>query len=427
MADAGHEDVDPSLSTAAGAERLARAREALQHAGADALLCVLPQDVLLLSGYWPVTGHSIALIHARGGSALVVPEDERSLAERAWVDEIRTFQRSPRGSSPHDLRPVLDAVRAALDALGGAQTICYEEGPSLVPVPYAALHVYGPSALDLVRAALPHATAVPAEALLAALRARPTVAEAERIRGACRLAADAFREGAAALRPGMAETEVANAFRARLTDLSRAHPSAERADAFVYCMSGPNAEHAYAAYQRSTRRRIGNAEPVLVHCNSFVDGYWTDVTRTYCCGEPPARLRAAFEAVLAARAAGLDAVRPGAAAEQVDAEVRRVLVEHGFGAQIKHASGHGVGFAAIDHDAPPRLRRGSEDTLEIGMVMNIEPGLYGPELGGVRHCDMVRVTADGCELLTPFQTELVQLVLLASGSGSERARKEEAP
>lgn len=404
----------PSTSKAPGADRLARAREALQHAGADALLCVLPQDVLLLSGYWPVTGHSIALIHARGGSALVVPEDEHALARRAWVDSIRTFQRSPSGSSPHDLRPVLDAVRETFDELGPAQTICYEEGPSLVPVPYAALHVYGPSALDLVRAALPHATAVPAEALLAALRARPTPAEAERIRGACRVAAAAFLEGAAALRPGMVETEVASAFRARLTDLSRAHPSAERADAFVYCMSGPNAEHAYAAYQRSTRRRIGSAEPLLVHCNSFVDGYWTDVTRTYCCGEPPARLRAAFEAVLAARSAGLAAVRPGAPAEHVDAEVRRVLAEHGFGAHVKHASGHGVGFAAIDHDAPPRLRLGSGDALEVGMVMNVEPGVYGPELGGVRHCDMVCVTAEGFELLTPFQTELDQLLLPAS-------------
>ena len=62
--------------TGAGAERLARAREALERAGCDALVCVLPQDVLLLSGYWPVTGHSIAIVHARGGSALIVPEDD---------------------------------------------------------------------------------------------------------------------------------------------------------------------------------------------------------------------------------------------------------------------------------------------------------------------------------------------------------------
>jgi Xaa-Pro aminopeptidase len=70
-----------------------------------------------------------------------------------------------------------------------------------------------------------------------------------------------------------------------------------------------------------------------------------------------------------------------------------------------------VGFAAINHDALPRIHPLSDDILEIGMVFNIEPAVYVPEIGGIRHCDMVAVTENGAELLTPFQSEGNQLVL----------------
>jgi Xaa-Pro aminopeptidase len=86
-----------------------------------------------------------------------------------------------------------------------------------------------------------------------------------------------------------------------------------------------------------------------------------------------------------------------------------VLAERGFGPQFKHGTGHGVGFAAIDHNARPRIHPASDDVLEVGMVFNVEPAVYVEGWGGLRHCDLVAVTGEGAELLTPFQASLEEL------------------
>jgi Xaa-Pro aminopeptidase len=85
--------------------------------------------------------------------------------------------------------------------------------------------------------------------------------------------------------------------------------------------------------------------------------------------------------------------------------------EHGFAKEFKHSTGHGVGFAAINHTAHPRIHPASEERLEVGMVFNVEPGLYFHGYGGLRHCDMVTVTDSGAEVLTPFQSSLQELIV----------------
>jgi Xaa-Pro aminopeptidase len=74
-----------------------------------------------------------------------------------------------------------------------------------------------------------------------------------------------------------------------------------------------------------------------------------------------------------------------------------------------HGAGHGVGFAAIDHNAVPRIHPRSDDVLETGMVFNIEPASYVPAAYGMRHCEMVAISEEGAELLTPFFTDLEHL------------------
>src|SRR5579883_2615595 len=98
-----------------GAERRQRIAEALRAADLDALLCALPTNVLLLSGYWPVVGSALALATRDGRVAVLAPEDERELAERGWA-EVRTFQP---GSLQH-LTPLVDAVREPLADLAGS-------------------------------------------------------------------------------------------------------------------------------------------------------------------------------------------------------------------------------------------------------------------------------------------------------------------
>ena len=177
-------------------------------------------------------------------------------------------------------------------------------------------------------------------------------------------------------------------------------------------MSGPRSAQAGGSYARTAARELRSGDLVLIHCNSYVDGYWTDMTRTYCLGEPDTRQRAMYEAVLAARAAALAALRPGVLAATVDRAARDVIEARGFGPYFPHGLGHNVGFAgAVTANYPPHVSSTSQDRLESGMVFNIEPAIYIEGYGGIRHCDVVTLGDTGAELLTPFQAGLDELIV----------------
>jgi Xaa-Pro aminopeptidase len=276
------------------------------------------------------------------------------------------------------------------------------------------MHLYQGSLPEVLQTALGRPRLVPADALLGRLRAVKTPHEVACIRQACGITAEAFRAGSRQLHGGLTEVEAAAAFTAPLSSAGVGREGIERAGGHVACMSGPNAAEAFGAYARSRTRQLRPDDLVLVHCNSYADGYWTDVTRTYCLREPDGRKRGLYQAVLAARAAALAVIRPGARAADVDRAARDVLAAAGLGAAFKHPTGHGVGFAAIDHNARPRLHPRSDETLGEGMVFNVEPAAYLEGYGGLRHCDVVAVTATGVEVLTPFQASLEELYFARS-------------
>ena len=394
------------------AERIALLRRAVLEAGFEALVCALPANVLLLSGYWPVVGTAVAMVNRAGRVGLIAPGDERDLAQGGWADVLHLLE----PGSLSDPRDALGLLRGPLAQcireLGlGAGTIGIEMGPVFEPAPYVAFNVYGESLHEGLRWALPSASFASAEATLARLRSVLTLGELDRVRLACRVAGDAFAEGAGRIRAGMTEAEIAEAFRGTLAPRGVASPGVRRADGFVFCMSGPNSAHACGSHARSTARTVARGDLLLVHCNSYVDGYWTDITRTFSLGPPSRRVCELYDAVLAARAAALAAIGPGAEAQAVDRAARDALATRGLGDAFRHSTGHGVGFAAIDHNAQPRLRPASPDVLVPGMVCNVEPAVYLDATGGIRHCDMVVVTDTGVELLTPFQATLDALIV----------------
>jgi Xaa-Pro dipeptidase len=395
-------------------ERVERIQEALRENGLDALIATLPADVLLLTGYWPVTGTAIAIATRDGAIGVLAPDDEQALAERGWASPVQTFQP---GSLQH-LETLADAVQEPLaklrDVLGLRDgRIGYRRGPTTEASTYAAIHLYGTSILDLSAETFPLAELVPADALLTRLASVKTPPELEQLRRACRIAEAAYLQGADALRVGQRETAAAEAFRAPFSVQGVGFEGVYRADGFVYCMAGPDAVLASGAYARSRSREIQSGDLALIHCNSYADGYWTDITRTFHLGTPDAVTRKRAEAVIEARAAALARIAPGVSAATVDHAARTVLEAHGLGAAFKHATGHGVGFAAFDPNALPRIHPVSPDILETGMVFNIEPAVYLEGWGGLRHCDMLTVTQAGYELLTPFLSDWEQLVLAA--------------
>jgi Xaa-Pro dipeptidase len=115
-------------------------------------------------------------------------------------------------------------------------------------------------------------------------------------------------------------------------------------------------------------------------------------------------------AVLAARSAALEQIRPGVTAADVDAASRKVIKDHRLGEYLRHGTGHGVGYSPMSAYSIPQMHVQSTDILEEGMVFNAEPAVYIEGYGGVRHCDMVAVTRSGYELLTDFQSDAASLV-----------------
>lgn len=391
-------------------ERIDRIQRVLSASKWDALVCALPSNVLLLSGYWPVIGSAVAIFTREGTVTVLAPEDERELAEQGWADEVRTFE----GGSLHNLKTVSESVANALSEIEprlgfqAGKVLGYEASPSFAPSTYASTFNYGGGIRTVLGCAFSGVALVDATMCLARLKAVLTGRELSLIRQACEISRGAFLTTSADIDAGMRESDVAAVLR---SNLAKGTASEERCDGFAYCMSGPNSAQAYAAFQQTRSRTIEQGDFVLLHCNSYCGGFWTDITRTFSIGRPDAQKVAITDAVLEASRKAISAVRPGIRTSAVDEAAREVLTARGYGKAFKHATGHGVGFAAINHNALPRIHPISDDNLEPGMVFNIEPAVYIPGMGGMRHCNMVAVTDDGAELLTGFQNDTRDLNL----------------
>jgi Xaa-Pro aminopeptidase len=371
--------------------------------GIDALVCTRNLNVLLVSGFWPVTGNAVAVVTPEPRVALIVPDDARELAGRGWAGRIETFQAGSLDRIEEVPSDLFSAIETILRPLAGSLgKIGLELGPAHLPSAYASMHVFGEAFRTRLVQTFAHANVVAADALLAQQRSCPTEGERKRIQASCDLAAEAFCHGASQLREGVAETDAVLPFRLAFAEEATRRQGIARSDSYFYCMSGANSAAAWAAFQQSRTTPLMRGVPILVHCNSYADGYWTDITRTYVLGEPDERLQLIFNAIARARDAALAVIRPGVAARDVDHAARAVLQETGFVKEFRHALGHGVGFAAIDHNEPPRIHPASHEVLEEGMVFNVEPGIYIDGYGGARDCNMVAVTAGGCEVLSAF-------------------------
>jgi len=386
-------------------------RRSLEATNWDLMACSMPSNVLLLTGYWPAAGYSVAVATREGQIALIVPECEDDVAEHSWAGEIVTYSPAPLDRLTTAEEPVYEAFSALKSRLHIlADRIGFEQAEAFEPAAFAP-NLFRGSSARILRRAFPSATFAPADELLAEMRSVKTPAEIAHIRTACRIAGQAFAKGVQVLRPGITEAEAAAAFRVGLSSCLAEYPEVKRCDGFVYCMSGPNAAQASGPYSRSRSRRLAMGDTVIVRCHCYSDGYWADIARTYYLGEFGPGSRPIFDAVLDARRGVLNALRPGIKASDLDECARAAIEAHGFGAFVKHPTGHGAGFGALEHTARPRIHPRSNDVIEPGMVFKVEPGVYIEGRSGVRTSDMVAVTADGHESLSCFHWDLEELTL----------------
>lgn len=213
-------------------------------------------------------------------------------------------------------------------------------------------------------------------------------AELALLREAVRLADDVMTVAGETVAPGMTERELS-------LELERLIREAGDGPSFPTIVAGgPNAA---MAHHSPGLRPIGAGEPVIVDLGVRLDGYCSDITRTFTAGAADARFEEIYGIVLEAQQATEDGTRAGMTGREADALARQVIADAGFGENFGHGTGHGVGLEI--HEAPTLSPRGA-NVLEAGAVASVEPGIYLPGWGGVRIEDLVVVEPAGVDVLT---------------------------
>jgi Xaa-Pro aminopeptidase len=352
--------------------RAERLIDLLPEAGLDLLLVTDLINVRYLTGY---TGSN--------GLALIGPQTRVFITDFRYVEQAaaEVHPSYERRQAPLDL---VDALAQALPP--GELVLGFEDSQLTV-----RQH-------ERVRELLPErARLAAAGTLVERLRAVKEPEEIARITAAIEIADAAFQALLEHGLRGRTERQVARV----LEDEIRARGATPSFDTIV--AAGPRGALPHA---KPGDTEIAPGELIVIDWGAQLDGYCSDCTRTVVVGEADIHAREVYELVLRAQLAGLHAVKPAAGGREVDSIARALIETGGHGERFGHGLGHGVGLAI--HEAP-RLSQRSQDILQIGNVVTVEPGVYVPGSFGVRIEDLVVVSTGGREILTTVTKELLSL------------------
>ena len=350
--------------------RIARVQARLSESGPDGLLVTNLTNVRYLTGFSGTNGQ--VLIAPNGALFFTDPRYEARATEMVSGADIVVY--------PARLTDVL-ANRVIALGIGRLGV----EGTSLTL-----------SERDDVAAGVPDVELVVTTNVVEALRRTKDADEVALIRAAVAVADEAFSWVLDRLVPGATERDIG-------LDLEF-HMRGAGADDLAFppiVGSGPLSAH---IHHSPSDRTLDKGDLVLLDFGCRRDGYCSDLTRTVVLGSASDEMLELYDLVLRAQAAGIEAVGPDRRGADVDAVARKVVAEGGYGERFGHGLGHGVG---LDIHEAPRLHRISEDTLSVGDVVTVEPGVYLPDTGGIRIEDCVVVTESGAEVLGSAPKDLL--------------------
>jgi Xaa-Pro aminopeptidase len=343
--------------------RLSRVRSALRQLGLDAILIGQPENRRYLSGFTGSAGWLIMTV-----DRAVLATDFRYLEQVRR--EAPAFELVRIATKFEDLLPGL------LRDLGVG---CLGFESQHVTVDQWSTWKEATEAVEWI----------PLRDTVESMRAEKDEAEIEALRLSAALTDAAFAHLVEVIRPGMTERDAAWEIESHM----RTHGASKVAFDLIVA-AGPNGALPHA---RAGDRPIQAGEPIVVDIGCVVDGYCSDMTRTFCLGQPNPKYLEVWEIVLHAQQVAEAAIRAGMSGVEADAVARERIAAAGYGDFFGHGLGHGVGLAV--HEGP-RASRLSEDTFEAGMTLTVEPGIYLPGEFGVRLEDLVLIQADGIEILT---------------------------
>lgn len=346
---------------------------------AQAILVVYPPDVRYLTGF---SGSNAALV-----IPLAKPRDAVLFTDGRYIQQAKEETKNAR----------VKIVEQSLMRAVGA----WMEQRGILRCAFDAEHTTV-SALDGMRQAISgpqrRGFFIPLASPVARQRQIKEADEIRCLQAAADLGCTLFENILTTLEPGRKEVEIAAEM-----ELAARRAGADGMSFDTIVASGARSAlpHGRATSQRLPRRGF-----VVLDFGVLLAGYCSDMTRTVHLGAATSAERAAYDAVLEAQMAGVEAVRPGATCGEVDEAARSVLRRAKLAQHFTHSTGHGVGLEI--HEGP-RLAAAQKQTLEPGMVITVEPGIYLPKQFGIRIEDMVLVTERGRKILTRSPKAWVEL------------------
>lgn len=356
----------------------------------EGLLISTEKDIYYLTGF---VGHdSLLLVFADGTAAIVTdPRYDEFLNPWRGMEQLEIVM---------GVRHRLEESIAQLAKSRTVQQLGVQaESMTLTRRAALAKHIGGDAIIET-------------SGLVASLRMKKDAGEIALIERAVEIQQQAINAALAKLRAGMTELQFCAELEYEMKMRGSFAPSFET---MIASGAGSSVIH----YQTSGKT-IGEG-PLMVDWGAVVDGYHSDMTRTFSIGPMSPKMREIYGIVLDAQLAAIDAIKPGKTCAEIDEVARRIIRDAGYGEHFGHGLGHGLG---MDVHEPPYFNELQTDVvLEPGMVMTVEPGIYLPEIGGVRIEDDVLVTDSGCRVLCSYPKDLGSAVI----EFVERSRTGEIP
>jgi Xaa-Pro dipeptidase len=378
-------DLARPISTDERRARIEQARRLMAENRIDALMMMSGTSLVYFTNlrWWGGERLFALILPAKGGPFFVCPAFERDRAEEqiaqspfAGAADIRIWQED---ESPYSrIAGGLREKGVAGGRLGMEETVHY---------------VFS----DGVSKAAPALNIVSGTPVTAGCRMRKSDHEIALMRLAAQVTITAYEAAWRALEPGMTQRQLQHLINAAYSQLG-----------FPGGVSVNVGRYSALPHGSIEPQTIHNGEVVMIDDGCLVEGYTSDITRTFVLGKPTDKMRQVFDIVRRAQKAALETARPGVEAQAVDAAARKVITDAGFGPDYKyftHRVGHGMG---MDGHEWPYLVRGNTLQLEPNMTFSDEPGIYIHGEFGVRLEDDMHVTENGAELFTGQSASLEQ-------------------
>jgi len=352
-------------------ERIEKLRKELESRQVDAMLITNPYNRRYMTGF---TGTSGAAVVSKN-DAVFITDFRYTEQAKKQVKDFRIIQQE--SSILKEVAKIADEWK--IKTLGFEKdTMTYGEYESYQKVLNVEL--------------------VPLSGVIEKIRLIKTDEEIKIIKVACEIADAAFSHILNFIKPGVTELEVSNELE---FFMRKQGASSSSFDTIVASGLRSALPHGVA-----TDKVIEKGDFVTLDFGAIYNGYVSDMTRTIAVGQPSAKLVEMYNVVLEAQLLAIEKIKPGMKGIEADKIARDYLAERGYGEAFGHSTGHGIGLEV--HEGP-NLSYRSEQVLEPNMVVTVEPGVYLPEIGGVRIEDDIVITETGNERLTHSPKELIIL------------------